>query len=149
MKSRRIQEEVRSRGVSPSEGGCEDHIMAYVGKAEGDIGSRSIMYTLARATCMAVNLAITPMNEFFVDDVTLVPIGQTDAVNVLVGLVGAGINSERLLKGAALVRRSIEEACVRATLDAVNRRCEVIMEMIREADKSVRDLLFRRWTRLR
>lgn len=109
------------------EGGCEDHIMAYVGKAEGDIGSRSVMYTLARATCMAVNLAITPMNEFFVDDVTLVQIGQTDAVNVLVGLVGAGINSERLL-GAALVRRSIEEACVRATLDAVNRRCEVIME---------------------
>ncbi|MBP8614132.1 MAG: hypothetical protein KBI40_04670 [Firmicutes bacterium] len=106
----------------------EDEIVSYTGRSEGDLSPRSVLYAIARATCLAANLTIPPSSEIFVDDVQSVKVGQKDAVNVLVGLSGAGLNCEYLL-GAALVRREVGEACVRATLDAINRRLELLDEM--------------------
>ena len=88
---------------------------------------RQVLYGIARATCLAANLAIPPSSEIFVDDVEVLKIGQKEAVNVLVGLSGGGVECQYLL-GAALVRREVGEACVRATLDAINRRLDVIEE---------------------
>ena len=103
----------------------EDQIATYSGKAEVDGTEISLLFGIARATCLAVNLTIEPPNAFFVDDVTLISVGHKQAVAVLVGLVTPRRNYEELL-GAALVRREVREACVRATLDALNRRLEVL-----------------------
>lgn len=105
----------------------EDEIVSYTGRSEGDISPRSVLYGIARATCLAANLAIPPSSEIFIDDVQVLKVGQKEAVNVLVGLSGEGVECQYLL-GAALVRREVGEACVRATLDAINRRLDVIKE---------------------
>lgn len=102
-----------------------DQTSVYVGKARADATETSTLFGIAKATCLAVNLTIEPPNAFFVDDVSVVKIGLKEAVAVLVGLVTPKHNHEELL-GAALVRREVREACVRATLDAMNRRLEVL-----------------------
>lgn len=103
----------------------EEQTAVYIGKAEADGTEESLLFAIARATCFAVNLTIEPPNAFFVDDVTMIDIGPKKAVAVLVGLVTPKRNYEEQL-GAALVRREAREACVRATLDALNRRLEVL-----------------------
>ncbi len=94
-------------------------------KVEADGTEISLLSGVAQATCLAVNLTIEPPNAFFVDDVNLVSVGHKKAVAVLVGLVTPKRNHEELL-GSALVRREAREASVRATLDAMNRRLEVL-----------------------
>lgn len=103
----------------------EEQTAVYIGKAEADGTEDSLLFAIARATCFAVNLTIEPPNAFFVDDITMLDIGPRKAVAVLVGLVTPKRNYEELL-GAALVRREAREACVRATLDALNPRLEVL-----------------------
>jgi len=104
---------------------AEGQPTVYVGKAQADTTENSMLFGIAKATCLAVNLTIEPPNAFFVDDISVIKIGFREAVAVLVGLVTPRRNHEELL-GAALVRREIREACVRATLDALNRRLEVL-----------------------
>ncbi|MGI6162406.1 MAG: hypothetical protein ACOYEQ_00565 [Bacillota bacterium] len=103
----------------------EDQVATYSGKVEADGTEISLLSGVAQATCLAVNLTIEPPNAFFVDDVNLVSVGHKKAVAVLVGLVTPKRNHEELL-GSALVRREAREASVRATLDAMNRRLEVL-----------------------
>ena len=103
----------------------EEQTAVYVGKAETDGTEGSLLYAIARATCLAVNLTIQPPNAFFPEDVAIIQVGPRQAVAVLVTLVTPRRNHEELL-GAALIRREPMEACVRATLDALNRRLEVL-----------------------
>jgi hypothetical protein len=107
------------------ERGQDEQHMVYVGKAECDGTESAILVGVAKATCMAVNSALEPPHAFFVDDVTTLEIGMTSAVAVLVDLLTPRKNQEQMV-GCALVRRDVQEACVRATLDALNRRMETI-----------------------
>ncbi len=97
----------------------------YVGKAVTDSTETSMLMGVAKATCLAGNLTLEPPHAFFVDDVTTVDIGQQKGVAVLVDLLTPRRNQEQMV-GCALVKRDLREACVRATLDAVNRRLEVL-----------------------
>ncbi|MGI6620096.1 MAG: hypothetical protein ACOX35_01405 [Bacillota bacterium] len=103
----------------------EEQKAVYVGRAETDGTEGPLLFAIARATCLAVNLTIQPPNAFFPDDVALIQVGPRRAVAVLVTLVTPRGNHEELL-GAAIIRREPMEACVRATLDALNRRLEVL-----------------------
>ncbi len=107
------------------ETGTEGQDTVYVGKAQCDATESAILLGVAKATCLAVNLALEPPHAFFVDDVATLEIGMTQAVAVLVDLLTPRKNHEQMV-GCALVRRDIRESCVRATLDAVNRRMELI-----------------------
>lgn len=103
----------------------ERQTAVYVGKAITDSSEVSTLLGVARATCLAANLTLTPPNAFFVDDVSAVEIGQRSAIAVLVDLLTPRRNQEQLV-GCAVVKRDVREACVRATLDAMNRRMEVL-----------------------
>ncbi|HHX27433.1 MAG: hypothetical protein ACOX5Q_00205 [Bacillota bacterium] len=103
----------------------EKQTAVYVGRAVTDSSEVAMLLGVARATCLAANLTLTPPNAFFVDDVTTLTIGERSAVAVLVDLLTPRRNHEQLV-GCALVKRDIREACVRATLDAMNRRLEVL-----------------------
>lgn len=103
----------------------DDEPSVYVGKAEADLAESSILFGIAKATCLAVNLTIEPPNAFYPEDVTTLRIGLKEGVAVLVTLLTPKKRHEELL-GAALIRREAREACVRATLDALNRRLEVL-----------------------
>ena len=107
------------------ERGGEDGTSSYIGKAVADATEVSTLLGVAKATCLAANLTLAPPNAFFVDDVATTRIGQYQAVAVLLDLLTPRRNQEQLV-GCALVKREIREACVRATLDAMNRRMEVI-----------------------
>jgi hypothetical protein len=98
---------------------------SYVGKAVADSAEVSTLLGVAKATCLAGNLTLEPPNAFFVDDVSATTIGQYQAVVVLLDLLTPRRNQEQMV-GCALVKRDIREACVRATLDAMNRRMEVL-----------------------
>ncbi|MGI6663538.1 MAG: hypothetical protein ACOX4B_08865 [Bacillota bacterium] len=63
----------------------ENQTAVYVGKTVTDSSEIGMLLGVARATCMAVNLTLTPPNAFFVDDVATLTIGQKDAVCVLGG----------------------------------------------------------------
>jgi hypothetical protein len=103
----------------------ENQTAVYVGKAVTDSSEVATLLGVARATCLAANLTLTPPNAFFVDDVSTLTIGQRSAVAVLIDLLTPRRNQEQLI-GCAMVRRDLREACVRATLDAMNRRLEVL-----------------------
>jgi hypothetical protein len=100
---------------------------SYVGKAVADSTEVSTLLGVARATCLAGNLTLDPPNAFFVDDVSTLSIGQYQAVAVLLDLLTPRRNQEQMV-GCALVKRDLREACVRATLDAMNRRIEVLSQ---------------------
>ncbi|MGE5580361.1 MAG: hypothetical protein ACM3WU_09990 [Bacillota bacterium] len=104
---------------------CDGEIPVYVGKAAADSTEVSTLLGVAKATCLATNLTLEPPHAFFVDDVATLEIGQFRAVAVLVDLLTPRRNQEQMV-GCALVKRDLLEACVRATLDAVNRRIEVL-----------------------
>ncbi len=101
------------------------HRAVYTGKTKADDVEISRLNALARATCKAVNLTIKPPYEFFADDVAFIDIGQRKAIAVLVGLITPGGNHEGLV-GASLITQETDEACVQATLDALNRRYQVL-----------------------
>ena len=103
----------------------EGETSSYVGKAVADATEVSTLLGVAKATCLAANLTLAPPNAFFVDDVAVTRVGQYQAVVVLLDLLTPRRNQEQLV-GCALVKREIREACVRATLDAMNRRMEVL-----------------------
>jgi hypothetical protein len=97
----------------------------YVGKSAADSSEVSVLLGVAKATCLAANLTLSPPNAFFVDDVAVFSLGQREAVAVLVDLLTPRRNHEQLV-GCAAIKRDKKEACVRATLDAMNRRLEVL-----------------------
>lgn len=111
----------------------------YVGKAITDSTEVSTLLGVAKATCLAGNLTLEPPNAFFVDDVATVDIGQYKGVAVLVDLLTPRRNQEQMV-GCALVKRDLRETCVRATLDAMNRRIEVLPQKgSRKADDGAGD----------
>ena len=103
----------------------EGQTSVYVGKAQCECLESSTLQGIAKATCLAVNSTLEPPNAFYVDDVHVLDIGSQKAVAVLVDLLTPRRNQEQMI-GCAIVRRDIRETCVRATLDAVNRRLEAL-----------------------
>lgn len=114
----------------------DSQVIAYSGKAHADGTEHSLLFAIARAICLAVNLTIDPTHAFFVEDVSVISVGQKKAVAVLAGLTTPRKSHETLL-GAALNRREVREACVRATLDAINRRIEVLPQRSDRVDRGV------------
>lgn len=115
----------KSEIVVTLERAVENQTAVYVGKTVTDSSEVATLLGVARATCMAVNLTLTPPNAFFVDDVATLTIGQRNAVAVLVDLLTPRGNQEQLI-GCAIVKRDLRETCVRAVLNAMNRRLEVL-----------------------
>lgn len=99
--------------------------LVYVGKATSEGTESALLFAIAKATCAAVNLTIEPPNAFYPEEVAIFKVGSKEAVSALVNLITPRKNHEELL-GAALIRREAREACVRAVLDAMNRRLEVL-----------------------
>lgn len=99
--------------------------IAYVGKAHADISESSTLMGVARATGLAANQTLEPPNAFSIEDVCMIQMGTMRAVAVLLSLLTPRRNHEQMV-GCALVRRDLLEACVRATLDGMNRRLEVL-----------------------
>jgi len=103
----------------------EGQMAVYVGRVQCESHEDSTLLGIAKATCLAVNSVLEPPHAFFVDDVGVFEVGGQKAVGVLVNLLTPRRNQEQMI-GSALVRRDVKEACVRATLDALNQRLEVI-----------------------
>ena len=104
----------------------DEESAVFVGKAHSNASEYATLLGIAKATCLAVNMTLDPSNSFFPDDVHVMTIGSYSAVIVLLNLLTPRRNHEELL-GAALVRK-VRESCVRATLDAMNRRLDVLLQ---------------------
>lgn len=98
---------------------------SYVGRVTADATDAGIVLGVARATCLAVSEVTKPEARIFVEDVIFGEIGGYKVVNVLVIAITAKGKRE-VLVGSALVKKSAEDACVRATLDALNRRIHML-----------------------
>jgi hypothetical protein len=105
--------------------GKDDDCIAYTGKSIADSTEFGTLLGIAKATCLACNEALEPPNAFFVEDVCTSQVGDFSTVIVLLNLVTPRRHHQHLV-GSALVRRDARESCVRATLDAMNRRMEVL-----------------------
>lgn len=103
----------------------EGQMAVYVGRVQCDSHESSVLLGVAKATCLAVNSVLEPPHSFFVDDISVLDVGSQKAVAVLLDLLTPRRNQEQMI-GCAIVRRDIREACVRATLDGLNRRIEAI-----------------------
>jgi hypothetical protein len=77
---------------------------------------------VAKATVRTVEKILGQTHLFSVEDVVVNTCGETSFVAVLVNMV-IDDNEERMV-GSAIVKQDINEAIVKATLDAVNRRIQ-------------------------
>ncbi len=115
----------------------EGQMAVYVGRVQCESHESAALLGVAKATCLAVNSALEPPHAFFVDDISVFDVGSQKAIAVLVDLLTPRRNQEQMI-GCAIVRRDLREACVRATLDGLNRRLEAIPQkgsIIRDCDK--------------
>lgn len=88
----------------------------------GPNSSQNQLRLVASATVNALKQLLGNVVDFVVEDVTKLPFARGEVVVVGVSMVTAA--TEDSLVGAALVRNEIKESVVKATLDAVNRRCQ-------------------------
>lgn len=77
---------------------------------------------VAGATVQCLKQLLGNVVDFVVEDVARLPFARGEVVVVGVSMVTP--TTEETLVGAAFVRNEVKEAVVKATLDAVNRRCQ-------------------------
>jgi hypothetical protein len=77
---------------------------------------------VASATVGALRSLLGDVVDFVIEEVSILPFARREAV--LVGVTMVAPTGEHTLVGAAFVHGDIKEAVVRATLDALNRRCQ-------------------------
>lgn len=77
---------------------------------------------VAAATVGALKALLGNAVDFVIEEVSILPFSRREAV--MVGVTMVTPSGEHTLIGAAFVQRDVKEAVVRATLDAVNRRCQ-------------------------
>ncbi|MDP3058697.1 MAG: hypothetical protein Q8N36_04505 [bacterium] len=77
---------------------------------------------VATATVTALKQLLGGVVDLIVEDVAVVSFARREVAMVGIAVVASG--SEDVLMGAAYVRGDVKEALVKATLDAVNRRCQ-------------------------
>ncbi len=96
-----------------------------VGEARGAASQTGVHRAVATATLRAVEQLVDNQVRFELDHLEISPMGSERTVLVSLTLLTAR-GSERLT-GAAGVREDVRQAVIRATLDALNRRLEMIL----------------------
>jgi len=96
-----------------------------VGEATGAASQTGVHRAVAAATLRAVEQLSEGQVRFELDHVEVTPMGSERTVLVSMTMLSAR-GSERLT-GAAGVREDVRQAVIRATLDALNRRLEMLL----------------------
>lgn len=99
---------------------------SHEGQATGTATQTGVQRAVASATLRALEGLLDDRARFELEAVEIASNGRrrTALVNLL---LVSGTGSERLT-GAAAVRDDVRQACIRATLDAVNRRVEPLLK---------------------
>jgi hypothetical protein len=95
------------------------------GEARGAASQTGVHRAVATATLRAVEQLIDGQVRFELDHLEVTPMGNERTVVVALTLL-TGRGAERLT-GAAGVREDVRQAVIRATLDALNRRLEILL----------------------
>lgn len=115
-------------GITADTGGSADTISVklqmkdatYEGKCDGKIGLEGRSRLVAKATLDAIRMVVGSDWQFHLEDVEILSLGRSRvAVACFKTNMGRG---EETFCGSAIVSASEDQACVRAVLDAVNRR---------------------------
>lgn len=96
-----------------------------IGNATGTATQSGVHKAVALATLNAVEGLIGQTVRFELDHLEVTQMGQGRTVIAGVTLVSS--RGVERLTGAAVVREDVRQACIRATLDAVNRRIEKLL----------------------
>ncbi|MCU1599420.1 MAG: hypothetical protein JWO22_129 [Frankiales bacterium] len=95
------------------------------GEARGAASQTGVHRAVATATLRAVEQLVEGQVRFELDHLEVTPLGTERTVVVALTLL-TGRGAERLT-GAAGVREDVRQAVIRATLDALNRRLEILL----------------------
>ncbi|MCU1594160.1 MAG: hypothetical protein JWO12_1552 [Frankiales bacterium] len=96
-----------------------------IGEARGAASQSGVHRAVATATLRAVEELADGQVRFELDHIEVAPMGTERTVLVSLTLL-TGKGTERLT-GAAGVREDVRQAVIRATLDALNRRLEMLL----------------------
>jgi len=96
-----------------------------MGEARGAASQSGVHRAVATATLRAVEELVDGQVRFELDHLEVTPMGSERTVLVSLTLL-TGKGTERLT-GAAGVREDVRQAVIRATLDALNRRLEMLL----------------------
>ena len=96
-----------------------------LGEARGTASQSGVHRAVATATLRAVEELVDGLVRFELDHLEITPMGSERTVVVSLTLL-TGKGAERLT-GAAGVREDVRQAVIRATLDALNRRLEMLL----------------------
>jgi hypothetical protein len=99
-----------------------------VGEARGAASQSGVHRAVATATLRAVEELVDRQIRFELDHLEIAPMGTERTVLVALTLLTTR-GTERLM-GAAAVREDVRQAVIRATLDALNRRLEMILNEV-------------------
>ena len=99
-----------------------------VGEARGAASQTGVHRAVAAATLRAVEQLADDQVRFELDHIEVTPMGSERTVLVSLTLL-TGRGAERLT-GAAAVREDVRQAVIRATLDALNRRLEMLLTQV-------------------
>lgn len=97
----------------------------YEGVEDGPTSKMGRIRLVASATLRAIEKIISDVYGFALEDITAINLGRDMAVVTSIAVLSS--NNDEMLAGCALVRGDEREAIVRAVLDAVNRRLEILM----------------------
>ena len=95
------------------------------GEARGAASQTGVHRAVATATLRAVEQLVEGQVRFELDHLEVTPMGTERTVVIALTLL-TGRGAERLT-GAAAVREDVRQAVIRATLDALNRRLEMLL----------------------
>ena len=95
-----------------------------VGEARGAASQSGVHRAVATATLRAVEELVGSVVRFELDHLEVTPVGAERTV--LVSLTMLSAKGTERLTGAAGVREDVRQAVIRATLDALNRRLEIL-----------------------
>lgn len=99
---------------------------AVVGEADGAASPGSVHRSVAEATLRAVEAVADGRARFHLERVEVAPLGDDQVVLCVVSMTSAG-GTDRLI-GTSAVREDVRQAVIRATLDAINRRLEAVLD---------------------
>ncbi|MCX6418206.1 MAG: hypothetical protein NTU50_01945 [Actinobacteria bacterium] len=102
----------------------------YVGRATAALDSVAVHRAVAESTLAAVRGYLADSGTVELECIEVAPVESEQVALVVVRLREGGTMYR--LTGASVVREDARQAVIRATLDAVNRRVEAIMEKGRE-----------------
>lgn len=97
----------------------------YEGIEDGPTSKMGRLRLVASATLRAIEKVVSDLYGFALEDITAINLGRDMAVITSIAVLSS--NNDEMLAGCALVRGDEREAIVRAVLDAVNRRLEMLM----------------------